>query len=73
MLETRLAESAWLAGEDYSIADICNWPWCRSWIHTLGYSLAEFPHVARWFDLISERAGVRRGMAVYERLRASAA
>lgn len=73
VLETRLAESAWLAGEDYSIADICNWPWCRSWIHTLGYSLAEFPHVARWFDLISERAGVRRGMAVYERLRASAA
>ncbi len=73
VLETRLAESAWLAGEDYSIADICNWPWCRSWIHTLGYSLAEFPHVARWFDLIAERAGVRRGMAVYERLRASAA
>ena len=73
VLETRLGESAWLAGEDYSIADICNWPWCRSWIHTLGYSLADFPRVARWFDAIAAREGVQRGMAVYERLRASAA
>lgn len=72
VLETRLGESAWLAGEDYSIADICNWPWCRSWIHTLGYSLADFPRLERWFDVIAAREGVRRGMAVYERLRASA-
>lgn len=73
VLETRLGESAWLAGADYSIADICNWPWCRSWVHTLGYSLADFPRLGRWFDLIAARDGVRRGMAVYERLRASAA
>jgi len=73
VLETRLGESAWLAGGDYGIADICNWPWCRSWIHTLGYSLAGFPRLERWFDSIAAREGVRRGMAVYERLRASAA
>lgn len=73
VLEVRLGESGFLGGEQYSIADICNWTWCRSWIHTLGHSLADFPRVERWFERIGQREGVRRGMVVYERLRASAA
>ncbi len=72
VLETRLAESPFLSGPDYTIADISNWTWCRSWIHTLGYSLAEYPHVNRWFEVIAARDGVRRGMDLYEKLRASA-
>ena len=71
VLETRLAESPWLAGPEYSIADICNWCWCRSWIYTLGYTLDDYPHVKRWFELIATRDGVQRGMALYEQLRAS--
>jgi GST-like protein len=62
VLETRLAESRYLAGEDYSIADIAAWPWVRSaaW---RGVDLASLPAVARWIDEIGTRPAAARMLA----------
>jgi GSH-dependent disulfide-bond oxidoreductase len=62
VLNRRLAHAAFLA-EEYSIADIATYPWvARHEWHKV--ELAEFPHVKRWFDTISARPAVARGMAV---------
>ena len=62
VLNRRLAHAAFLADE-YSIADIATYPWvARHEWHKV--DLAEFPHVKRWFDTISARPAVARGMAV---------
>jgi GSH-dependent disulfide-bond oxidoreductase len=62
VLDKRLGEAAYLAGE-YSIADIATYPWVAryEWHKT---DLARFPGVKRWFDAISARPAVQRGMAV---------
>ena len=73
VLNGRLAESEYLAGTEYTIADICNWPWIRSWIYTLKNDLTGRPHLERWYDLIQSRPAVRRAMEIYDRLRAAAA
>jgi GST-like protein len=63
VLDTRLSEAEYLAGDDYTIADIATFPWAarHEW-H--GIELADFPQVARWFDAIAARPAVARGMAV---------
>jgi GST-like protein len=63
VLEKRLAESAYLAGAEYSIADICTFPWIRN-ADRRGIDLGEFPAVRRWHDAIAARPAVRRGVAV---------
>ncbi len=62
VLDRRLSHAAFLAAE-YSIADIATYPWVarHDW-HKV--ALAEFPHVKRWFDTLSARPAVARGMAV---------
>jgi GST-like protein len=62
VLDKRLGEAGYLAGE-YSIADIAAYPWVAryEWHKT---NLADFPSVKRWFDAISARPAVKRGMAV---------
>ncbi len=62
VLDKRLGEAEYLAGE-YSIADIATYPWVarHEWHQT---RLAEFPNVLRWYDAISDRPAVARGMAV---------
>jgi len=63
VLDKRLSEVPWLAGEDYSIADIATWPWAsrHEWQQI---DLADFPHVKRWFEVIAARPAVVRGVAV---------
>ena len=62
VLNRRLAHAAFLA-EEYSIADIATYPWvARHEWHKV--PLTDFPHVKRWFDTISARPAVARGMAV---------
>jgi GSH-dependent disulfide-bond oxidoreductase len=62
VMDRRLAQSEYLAGA-YSIADIATYPWvARHPVHRV--DLAGFPNVKRWFDAISARAAVQRGMAV---------
>ena len=62
VLNDRLRERDSLAGE-YSIADIATYPWVAryEWHKT---DLAEFPGVKRWFDAISARPAVQKGMKV---------
>jgi GST-like protein len=62
VLEQQLGQTDYLAGE-YSIADIATYPWVgRHDGHNV--KLEEFPNVKRWFDMISQRPAVKRGMAV---------
>jgi GST-like protein len=62
VLEQTLGQRDYLAGE-YSIADIATYPWVgRHDGHNV--KLEEFPNVKRWFDGISQRPAVKRGMAV---------
>lgn len=73
VLETRLQESQYLANGDYTIADICTWPWIRSWVHTTRQSLGERPALTRWYQAIEQRPAVKNAVDLYNRLRASAA
>jgi GST-like protein len=62
VLDQQLSQRECLAGE-YSIADIATYPWV--WRHDMHQvSLEEFPNVKRWYDMISGRSAVQRGMVV---------
>jgi GST-like protein len=62
VLDKQLGEKEFLAGE-YSIADIATYPWVgRHEMHQV--KLEEFPNVKRWFDTISGRPAVQRGMQI---------
>lgn len=63
VLDRRLGESAYLAGADFSIADIATFPWIRSW-EKQGQDLAAHPNLQRWFDSLAARPGVERGLQV---------
>ena len=70
VLNRRLAESRYLAGDDYSIADIATWPWYGATVKGLTYvageflSVHEYTHVIRWADEIAKRPAVQRGRMV---------
>jgi GST-like protein len=63
VLEKRLSASPFLAGEEYSIADIATFPWVRN-SDRRGIDLADYPAVERWHDAIAARPAVQRGVAV---------
>lgn len=63
VLDVQLEKTAYLAGDNYTIADIATFPWARSWKNQ-GIELDDFPHVKRWFDAISARPAVERGVTV---------
>src|SRR5678816_2420431 len=70
VLDRRLAESPYLAGDDYTIADIAVWPWygglAKGLLYGAGEFLAvhEYKHVNRWADTIGARPAVKRGRIV---------
>ncbi|MEJ0046239.1 MAG: glutathione S-transferase N-terminal domain-containing protein [Rhodospirillales bacterium] len=64
VLQRRLAEAPFLAGADYSIADIATFPWVRSAAVNAGLALDDTPDVQRWLATIEARPAVVRGMAV---------
>lgn len=68
VIERRLAASPWLGGEAYSIADMAVWPWLRNW-EKQGITLADHPHLERWFAAVGSRPAVQRGIAVLADLR----
>jgi GST-like protein len=63
VLDARLGEQPFVAGADYSIADIALWPWVarHAW---QGADLGGYPNVANWFETVGGRPAVRRGMQV---------
>jgi len=63
VLEKRLAEADYLAGPEYSIADIATFPWIRN-PDRRGVDLADYPSVKRWHDRVAERPGVQRGLLI---------
>ena len=63
VLDKRLSEAAYLAGEEYSIADIATFPWVRN-PERRNIDLSAYPNVKRWHDTIAARPAVQRGVAV---------
>ncbi|MCZ6641793.1 MAG: glutathione S-transferase N-terminal domain-containing protein [Gammaproteobacteria bacterium] len=66
VLERRLAENEWLA-DDFSIADIANWCWVRTYKWS-GVSSDGLPNLKRWRDALRERPACQRGIEVPQRL-----
>ena len=62
VLDRRLGESEWLAA-DYSIADIANWCWVRSYRWS-GVNIEGLPHLRRWLDAMKERPACQRGIEI---------
>ena len=62
VLNRRLADRDYLAG-DYSIADMASFPWTRSY-EKQGQDLDDFPNMKRWFEAISARPAVERGVEI---------
>jgi GSH-dependent disulfide-bond oxidoreductase len=63
VMNKRLAGSRYIAGPEYTIADIAIFPWLRSWKNQ-GIDWNEFPHLKGWFDEIAKRPAVVRGVDV---------
>lgn len=70
VLDRRLAESKYIAGDTYTIADIAVFPWygglAKGWLYGAGefLSVQEYKNVQRWADALLERPAVRRGRMV---------
>jgi GST-like protein len=63
VMERKLSSTVYLAGDNYTIADIATFPWTRSWKNQ-GLELDDFPKVKAWHERIAERPAVRRGVEV---------
>ena len=63
VMNTRLAKSKYIAGPQYTIADMAIFPWLRSWKNQ-GIDWADHPHLKGWFDEIAARPAVMRGVDV---------
>lgn len=61
--DLRLAEVPYIAGEDYTIADIALWPWADC-CEKAGVDLSRFPNLRRWFERVGSRPAVRRGSRI---------
>ncbi len=70
VLDRRLADNAYLAGSEYTIADMAVWPWYGALVTNKVYEAAEFieahtyTNVLRWTHQIAERPAVKRGRMV---------
>ena len=74
VLDRHLASNEYMAGADYSIADIAIWPWYGAVMLGLAYdnaatflSLADYRHVRRWVDQVAARPAVQRGRLINRR------
>ncbi len=63
VMDRRLGDSRYLAGDDYTIADMASFPWTISH-ERQGVDLADYPNFKRWFDEIRARPAVERGLQV---------
>jgi len=63
VMDRQLATNDYIAGREYTIADMAIWPWVRSW-QNQGLDLDAFPNVKAWFEAIGNRPAVQRGVQV---------
>ena len=61
VIEQRLAESKFLGGKDYSIADMAVFPWLRPW-ERQGQDITLYPHIQKWMAEINARPATERGL-----------
>jgi len=72
VIEHRLAETAYIAGSDYSIADMAIFPWILNQSRRYGdmgwtrVEPAEYPAIARWFEDIENRPAVQRAIQIFD-------
>ncbi|HBH38993.1 MAG TPA: glutathione S-transferase [Curvibacter sp.] len=63
VMDKQLSTHRYIAGDDYTIADIAIFPWLRSW-QNQGINWADYPRLKAWFDEIAARPAVQRGVQV---------
>ena len=68
VLDTRLSDNEFVAGDFFSIADMAIWPWASLW-EGQQQVLEDKPHFARWLDRVGDRPGVKAGRALFAELR----
>ncbi|MBY6057275.1 glutathione S-transferase N-terminal domain-containing protein [Leisingera daeponensis] len=69
VLDRQLAKNEYVAGQDYTIADMAIWPWASLW-EGQQQTLDDKPHLARWLENMWSRPGVVAGRALHADLRA---
>jgi GSH-dependent disulfide-bond oxidoreductase len=63
VMDKQLQKQKFIAGNQYSVADIAIFPWLRSW-ENQGIDWTDYPRLKDWFDRIAARPAVQRGVAV---------
>ena len=63
VMDKQLRSHDWIAGDEYSVADMAIFPWLRSW-QNQGIDWADYPHLKAWFDRIAERPAVQKAVQV---------
>jgi len=71
VLNKHLADRAFIAGEQYTIADIASYPWIVPYIKQ-SQNLDDFPHLKRWFESIKARPATQRAYAIAEQIKKGA-
>lgn len=64
VLDRRLADREFVAGDFFSLADMAIWPWARGW-ERQEQTLADKPNLARWLDTVAARPAVQRGQTLH--------
>jgi GST-like protein len=70
VIDRRLAETTFIAGDEYTIADMAIFPWLRSH-ENQGQSLDDYPSLKRWYEGMEARPAIRRALDVGNELRRS--
>ena len=70
VLDRQLARHEYVAGPDFTIADMAIWPWASLW-EGQEQTIEDKPHMARWLETVGAREAVRRGRAVAEEKRSA--
>ena len=68
VMDARLFETSYFAGEEYSIVDMAIYPWTASH-ERQGQSIEDYPNLRRWYESVGSRPAVQRAMEVGEELR----
>jgi GSH-dependent disulfide-bond oxidoreductase len=63
VINKRLETNSFIAGKEYTVADMAIWPWLRSW-ENQGVQITDFPAIKEWFDKIDARPAVKRAVTV---------
>lgn len=71
VLDRQLARNPFVAGEEYSIADMAIWPWAHLWKRQ-EQDISDKPHFARWLETVGSRPAVQKGRALHADLRNTA-